>query len=46
MDKKMGFIKARTIYELVDSVNEKGIKKEDIVNMMCLSDCYILIYFG
>ena len=46
MEKKMKFIKASSIYKLVDGVNEIGIKKEDIVNLLQLPDCYVLIYFG
>lgn len=46
MEKKMKFLKATSVYKLVEGANEIKLKKEDVVELVQLPDCYILIYFG
>lgn len=45
MEKKMKFLKATSVYKLVEGANEIKLKKEDVVELVQLPDCYILIYF-
>lgn len=46
MEKKMKFLKATSIYKLIEGANEIKLTKEDVVELVQLPDCYILIYFG
>lgn len=46
MEKQMKFLKANSIYKLVEGANEIKLTKEDVVELVQLPDCYILIYFG
>lgn len=46
MEKKFQTIQASNINKIVAGVNELGLKKEDIVDIITVPNGYILIYIG
>ena len=45
-EKEMKTLGPSTINKIVTSANEKGIKNEDIVDIVSAPNGFILIYFG
>ena len=45
-EKRMQYLEAPNIRALVKGANELLIKKEDVVEIVTLQNCYILVYYG
>ena len=46
MGKKMCYIEAPTVKQLISGANDMGVQKEDVVQIVPHLNGFILIYFG